>query len=110
MPIKTYQKLIRDKIPQFFAGPNKVFNTKVLDDSDFKVALRQKLLEESKEVLIAANKEDLINEIADILEVLNYLKSAESIADDEIETCRLHKKGERGGFDQKLFLESVEEK
>lgn len=109
MSTEIYKKLIRDKIPQFFAKPDKVFNTKTLSDPEFKIALKQKLVEEAQELSQTSLKEDLIDEIADVTEVLNYIKSSENISDDEIEKSRLAKKEERGGFDQKLFLESVEE-
>jgi predicted house-cleaning noncanonical NTP pyrophosphatase (MazG superfamily) len=109
MSVTIYQKLIRDKIPQFFSKPNKIFNTRILSDSEFKLSLKQKLIEESEELSKSVTKDDLINEIADVIEVLNYIKSSENISDNEIEKSRLHKKEERGGFDQKLFLESVEE-
>lgn len=110
MTTQIYNKLIRDQIPAFFAAPNKIFNTRTLTDQEFKAALRQKLLEESQEVIEAKDKPDLINEMADIQEVLNFIKLSENITDDEIENCRLHKNEERGSFKQKLFLESVEQK
>lgn len=109
MTTKIYQKLIRDKIPQFFAAPNKTFNVRVLDNQEFKVSLRNKLVEESQEVLSASTRDDLINEIADLCEVLNYIKLSENISDSDVDSYRLHKKEERGAFDQKLFLESISE-
>jgi predicted house-cleaning noncanonical NTP pyrophosphatase (MazG superfamily) len=109
MSIKEYKKLIRDKIPEYFAAPNKTFNTRVLTDEEFKIALRQKLMEESEETLMADSKEKLIDEISDLLEVVTYIKQAENIIDQEIENHQTQKRNERGAFDQKLFLESVEE-
>ncbi|HOR02238.1 MAG TPA: nucleoside triphosphate pyrophosphohydrolase [Candidatus Woesebacteria bacterium] len=110
MSLTVYQKLIRDNIPQFFAKPNKIFNTKILSNSEFKIALKQKLIEESQELLKSDNRNDLINELADVIEVLNYIKSSENISEAEVEAIRLQKKQQRGGFDKKLFLESIEEK
>ena len=109
MSLTVYQKLIRDNI-QFFAKPNKIFNTKILSNSEFKIALKQKLIEESQELLKSDNRNDLINELADVIEVLNYIKSSENISEAEVEAIRLQKKQQRGGFDKKLFLESIEEK
>ena len=109
MPVTVYKKLIRDKIPQVFAANNKIFNTRILTDDEYRVALKQKLIEESKEVLESSNKKDLIYEIADVIEVLNCIKSSENISDEDVEKCRLEKGKKRGVFSQKLFLESVEE-
>ena len=104
MSLTVYQKLISDNIPQFFAKPNKIFNTNILSNSEFKIALKQKLIEESQELLKSDNRNDLINELADVIEVLNYIKSSENISEAEVEAIRLQKKQQRGGFDKKLFL------
>ena len=88
--MKTYHKLIRDKIPEIIQADGKTCITRILSDEEYVDALEKKLNEEVAEYQTDKNLEEL----ADILEVL--------------ETARAKKSKERGGFEKKIFLERVE--
>ena len=51
----TYNKLVRDLIPQIIEKTGKRYATKILDTDDYKAALRTKLEEEVEEYLTAEN-------------------------------------------------------
>ena len=99
-----YKKLIRDKIPEIIENNNNVCETRILDDVEFEVELRKKLIEESKEVSTAP-KEELIDELADVLEIIYSLTDVNQLKMEDVEKTRQIKKEKRGGFDKKIFLE-----
>ena len=67
--MKTYNKLVRDRIPEIIAAAGETPVLKELDLEEFIVALKFKLVEEMDE-LISAEGQDIIGEVADLLEVL----------------------------------------
>jgi len=106
---KTYNKLIRDKIPEIIKKDNAVPKISELNDKEFKIALKEKLVEEAKELLEAKTDEEILNELSDVLQLIESiaLNNNQSIA--QVEKQKEKKKQERGGFDKKLFLEYVDE-
>ncbi len=50
--MKTYNKLIRDKIPEIIEKEGTAFKMRVMDDAEYKVELLKKLLEEGEEVRV----------------------------------------------------------
>jgi len=107
--MKTYYKLIRDNIPTIIEKDNKTCVVTVLNDDDFLIELKKKLIEESTEVSKAETRQDLINELADIQEIVDKLKEVYQIEQDEISLIQKAKAAKNGKFDKKLFLVSVEE-
>lgn len=105
-----YNKLIRDNIPSIIEKDKKSCIVTVLNDDDFLVELKKKLIEESSEVSNAETRSDLINELADIQEIVDKLKDVYQIDQDEITTIQKAKAVKNGKFDKKLFLVSVEDK
>lgn len=102
--MKIYNKLVRDKIPDIIKKDNEKPVTRILDDEEAIKYLNAKLLEETNEYLEAEN----IEELADILEVFHGILKAKNISFEDVESVRIQKKNERGGFDNKIFLEYVE--
>jgi predicted house-cleaning noncanonical NTP pyrophosphatase (MazG superfamily) len=110
MPRKTYNKLIRDKIPEIIRNNNAVPKISELSAEEFKIALNEKLLEEARELAEAKSNEEILNELADILEVAEAVAKNNNITSEEIIKRKDEKKQERGAFEKKLFLEYVDEK
>jgi predicted house-cleaning noncanonical NTP pyrophosphatase (MazG superfamily) len=106
---KIYNKLIRDKIPEIIEKDNAIPKVSVLDDEKFAVALKEKLIEEAKELLDAKTQEEILNELSDILQLVESIATNINLTIAEIEKQKLAKKEKRGGFEKKLFLEYVDE-
>ena len=103
--MKNYNKLVRDKIPEIIEADGKRCNIHVLQQEEYLNALEAKLNEE-----VAEYQEDKnLEEMADILEVLQAICIARGYTLKELEDLRAKKAAERGGFEQRIFLESVEE-
>lgn len=101
----TYNKLIRDKIPEIISASGKKANCRILSKDDYIKELDQKLDEECAEYQTDKN----IEELADILEVIYAIAEARGYSATELERIRLEKSEKRGGFSQRIFLENVED-
>lgn len=106
---KTYNKLVRDRIPEIIEEKGGIPKYSVLSVSDFSVALKEKLVEEAKELNEAEGRDDILNELADVSELVFAIAKNNGVTMDEVEARREKKSAERGGFAEGLFLEYVDE-
>lgn len=104
-----HKKLIRDKIPEIIEANNGHYETRILDDKEFGVELKKKLIEEGKELQNASDKE-LTGELADVLELVKSIAAQKGIEFRAVEEKQINKKEKRGGFDKKIFLEWSDQK
>lgn len=103
----SYNKLVRDKIPDIIRNNGEEPITKVLADDEYKLELEKKLNEELVETLEATGI-DRITEMGDMLEVMISLAKLENKSlDDIIKACKTNRE-KRGGFENKIFLCGVE--
>ncbi len=100
----TYNKLVRDRIPEMIRQNGETPVVRVLEDEEYRHCLERKLDEEVAEFRQDRNLEEL----ADILEVVYAL--AESLGADREELAEVYrqKNMERGGFRERYFLVSKE--
>ena len=105
----TYNKFVRDRIPEIIAEQGKQFATAVYDDTSYLNALKQKVIEEANEVASAESDAELIKEIGDLYEVLDALLAATGISRDDVSSLQEKRRIERGGFEDKLELLWVQE-
>lgn len=100
---KTYNKLIRDKIPEIIASQGKTCHTQILDPDTYQTMLEAKLQEELNEYLESKQLEEL----ADLLEVIHALIDTTGYTWAQLEAIRQEKHAQRGGFEKKLLLTEV---
>jgi predicted house-cleaning noncanonical NTP pyrophosphatase (MazG superfamily) len=100
---KDDNKLVRDRIPEVIQKAGRRCETKILSESEYRLALRQKLLEEAEEVRTASDSK-LAEELADVLEVVEALMESQGISAEEVASKRDRKRAERGGFERKILL------
>ena len=103
----AHHKLVRNRIPAIIAADGGQPVTRVLDHVGYEAALRAKLLEEAHEAQAAPDGQ-LASELADVLEVLQALAVAHDMGWEDIVSEASRKRGERGGFDHRIFLEYVD--
>jgi predicted house-cleaning noncanonical NTP pyrophosphatase (MazG superfamily) len=104
----TYRKLIRDRIPEIMDAAGVRYEVAVLDDATFRSALRAKLLEEATEAASAGSAEELVTEIADLLEVVEALLAAEGVDPETVRAVQRERREARGGFGRRLELRWAE--
>lgn len=100
-----YNKLVRDKIPAIIKAQGEVPNIRILDQEEYAVCLAQKLNEEVAEF----HREQNLEELVDILEVVFALAESLGSSSGELLEIREKKREERGGFRNKVFLISKED-
>ncbi len=103
--MKTYNRLVRDKIPDIILKEGSLPTSHTLDDKDYIKELNKKLMEEVNEYLETENIEGMV----DILEVIRAILDYKEMTYDEIEEKRIKKAKKKGTFRDKVFLEKVTE-
>lgn len=96
-------KLVRDRIPEIIEANGDTALTRVLEAREYEAALLDKLLEEAQE-LYEAPPENRLDEAADVYEVLRAVAGIGGFSIDDVVERATTKRGERGGFTQRLWL------
>jgi predicted house-cleaning noncanonical NTP pyrophosphatase (MazG superfamily) len=104
--ITRYDKLVRDKIPDIIRQDNQIPVTHQACPEEYLQKLLDKLVEESEEFRESTNPDEL----ADLLEVIEAIKTLKSWSTEEIEARRIDKLSERGGFSRGIILEEIRAK
>ncbi|MFW6016881.1 MAG: nucleoside triphosphate pyrophosphohydrolase [bacterium] len=100
-----YDKLVRDNIPQIIEDAGKEYAIHTADDQEYLSKLYAKVLEELQEFKENPSAE----EMADIFEVLDGLISFYDIDNLDIKSIKKEKREKRGGFKDRIILETVKE-
>jgi len=99
-----YKKLIRDEIPKRIKESNGKYLCKKLNSKEFKNELLKKVHEESSGIVVSKNKNELVSEIGDVLDVIDEIKKIYKITQKEILNSRKTEFKRKGGFNKRLFL------
>ena len=99
-----HNKLVRDFIPAIITQSGHTAHTRTLDKEDYLRCLENKLQEETGEYLSSPCME----EIADILEVIEAICAARNYDMQQVLSIKSEKRLKRGGFSDRIYLESVE--
>ena len=105
MSEKTYNKLVRDKIPQIIENDNKTCDIRILDETEYLQMIDLKLDEEIAEY----HKEQNLEELADVLEVVYAASKARGYTLEELEKTRQKKAEKRGAFENRIYLKTVQD-
>lgn len=103
MKIITYNKLVRDQIPEIIEKSGNKCLTEILSDEKYIEMLDKKLDEELAEY----HKDKNIEELADLLEVIFACAQARGFSLEDLERVRKDKSKKRGGFSKKILLKEV---
>lgn len=122
-----HNKLVRDKIPNILIKKGKAFKCHTVAGQELQTALSCKVLEEAKEVNEAAQnfvikgeninignppnarKNQLVGELADLMEATFALMKALNISADTVKKEMDYKANTRGKFNDGIYLEWVGE-
>ena len=103
MSVKPYHKLVRDRIPEIIEASGKSCVTEILSDADYLELLDAKLDEELAEY----HKDQNIEELADLLEVIYAAAKSRGYTLEQLEVVRAEKASKRGAFEKKILLKEV---
>lgn len=79
------------------------YKTRIMSKIEYEKELKKKIVEESKE-LIKTPKEKLLNELADVLELVKSISSHYKIPFSKVEEYQENKRKTHGGFKKMIFL------
>lgn len=109
--MEQHKKLVRDRIPEIIRENGETPHTRTLGDDEYKAELKKKVWEEAGEVMSAIESDapdDIIKEIGDVQEVLDAIIDAFDLGTEEVARTRAERLRKRGGFEKRIFLDSVE--
>ena len=101
----TYNKLVRDRIPEIIQSSGKKCSIELLSDEEYLKLVDAKLDEELAEY----HKDQNIEELADLLEVIRAVAIARGYTVEDLERERAEKAAKRGGFEKRILLKEVVE-
>jgi predicted house-cleaning noncanonical NTP pyrophosphatase (MazG superfamily) len=99
-------KLVRDKIPEIIEASGRIARVQQLGGKAFERALHDKLAEEAAELCDAKTAGEVLEEAADVLEVVRAIASGHGHDLSEVIRAADAKRAARGGFDSRLWLEA----
>lgn len=101
-----YNKLVRDKIPEEINNElGRKCKYRILNDTEYLKELNKKVLEEANEFI----EENSIEELGDLMEVINAIMKLKGYNMKDIERVMKAKEEKKGAFNNKIFLEYVDE-
>ena len=100
-----YNKLVRDRIPDIIIASGKTCKAEILSTNNYLRMLDAKLDEELAEY----HKDQNIEELADLLEVIRAVTVARGYSLEDLERVRAEKAAKRGGFEKRILLKEVYE-
>lgn len=105
MGVIAYNKLVRDRIPEIIENDGKTCRIEILTDEEYIKKVDAKLDEELAEY----HKDQNIEELADLMEVIYAAAIARGYSVEELEAVRKKKLQKRGAFVKKILLKEVNE-
>ena len=102
---KIYQKLVRDRIPEIITEAGKDFSVCQVRGSRLKSYAMKKLQEEVTEFI----EDPCAEEAADIMEIFHFICDQLEIRDLTVVAEKTAKRVSRGGFEQGIILEWVDD-
>lgn len=107
MPTFKLNKLVRDKLPAIYKSLGEKAVIRKLSKTQLSKALVEKIIEETSEITDQTSKTELIEEISDIQQVLDDLKSIHGISESKVAEIQAKKKAKKGGFLEGIFVETL---
>lgn len=101
-----YPKLVRDKIPEIIKKNDGIDAdiTSFQKTDKHILYLRKKVVEEASELCEATDKEHLVEEMADVLEVIDAMCAVAEIDKNDVISVQKQKRDKRGGFTDGLVM------
>lgn len=110
---KKRSGLVRDKFPELFTEDNDLFNTIQLDDEEYRKALAEKIVEESKHLIDTVAKDESATSVlvilAEIEDLSHTLLGEYRLSEADLGWTVRYVNATQGGFRKRLVLESIKD-
>lgn len=101
---REFNKLVRDKIPRKIQQGGESVRVARLDGDQLLRVLREKLVEEAYEALASSDHDEIIDELADVEEVIEGILKHLKVKRKELHDRKKAKYDKAGGFDEGYVL------
>src|SRR3989339_1574702 len=99
-----YRNLIRDKIPAKMMRVGAAYEVRKLGKREFEKELLKKVSEEASGLFSAKNKSEIIEELADVLDVAEEIRRHWKIKPSCLRKKQKENSVKKGGFKKKIYL------
>lgn len=99
-----YHKLIREKIPAAIDRVGAAYKIRKLGKKEFEKELLKKVGEEASGLLAAKNKKEIIEELADVLDVVEEVRRHWKIKPSCLRSAQKENALKKGGFKKRIYL------
>ncbi len=99
-----YNKLVWDNVPDIIREKGKECEVRELDDEEFEIELLKKVEEEASALPETTTRQELIDELADVITCVEYIKSLKKITELEMADALERHARKRGRFEKKYYL------
>lgn len=110
---KKRSGLVRDKFPELFTEDNDLFNTIQLDDEEYRKALAEKIVEESKHLIDTVAKDESATSVLVILagieDLSHSLLGEYRLSEADLGWTVRYVNATQVGFRKRLVLESIKD-
>lgn len=107
MPTFQYNKLVRDNIPSFHQKNGHIVKGRTISGDELLNALCRKLHEEADEVEGALSRDELVEEVGDVQQIIQDLCALQGISSEELKAAMKKKADRKGGFQKGEYIETV---
>lgn len=102
---RSYNKLVRDRIPEIFESSGRDVEYKILSDSQVLLALQEKLLEKAENFA----KHPSESEVSDIFELMDAIIEKFEYEQLHIDYLKMKNREVKGGYTKNIYLISVDD-
>jgi predicted house-cleaning noncanonical NTP pyrophosphatase (MazG superfamily) len=99
-----YNKLVWDKVPELIKEKGKECEVRVLDKEEFELELLKKVEEEASALPESTSRQELIDELADVVTCVEYVKSVKNITELELADALERHSRRKGRFENRFYL------
>ncbi|KKS38909.1 MAG: hypothetical protein UU98_C0004G0035 [Parcubacteria group bacterium GW2011_GWD2_42_14] len=99
-----YNKLVWDNVPDLIKEKGKECEVRTLDDEEFEIELMKKVEEEASALPETASRQELIDELADVVTCVEYIKNIKKITELELADALERHSRRKGRFENKYYL------
>lgn len=107
MPTFRYDKLVRDTIPSLHIEAGHSIVSRKLENKELSDALIAKLHEEADEINNALDTDELLEEIADVQQIIEDLCATHGFSKEDVQHAMAVKALKKGGFLEGAYIETV---
>lgn len=99
-----YNKLVWDNVPDLIHEKGKECEIRTLDDEEFELEILKKVEEEASALPETASRQELIDELADVVTCVEYIKDVKKITELELADALERHARRKGRFEKKHYL------